>query len=421
MENKLSFQEPLPQISSKIEFKIENNNENNNELNKINTLDNIKKNKLDDEKTQESIVEPVEEMDFDQNKINIRNIKSRGTLNSIIKHEATINPYKVKIPKDKIKEQIIPLEQELFSLLNINYGEEIIYEDFELVSGNQDYYVHLLRTANLNPNKEKPDTIGMGLSSRPQVKFNSPQHCEEYFIEMIYIIVKKIIFSGNYNIKNDYYIGGHSLGGFMVSHYILKYPKGIKKVLLLSAAGITDYHIKGTDIHKEAGSLFGCMLSFFGFCWACKPRLQCCYKWCCCKKLIKSFMETYSVTIDKEYIKKNKDGTNFELNIDRINYLLGQLSKLTLDFPDDIYKCMYYIFTPPPPASVNPVELQLLYDSKLSCIFVYGENDWMDRTGAFRLCQRDRNRFKLYIIRNSGHSFAMENPRELINILQLYF
>ena len=450
MENKLSFQEPLPQISSKIEFKIENNNENNNELNKINTLDNIKKSKLDDEKTQESIVEPVEEMDFDQNKINIRNIKSRGTLNSIIKHEATINPYKVKIPKDKIKEQIIPLEQELFSLLNINYGEEIIYEDFELVSGNQDYYVHLLRTANLNPNKENfllihgflsssthflsvlpfllqrynvfiPDTIGMGLSSRPQVKFNSPQHCEEYFIEMIYIIVKKIIFSGNYNIKNDYYIGGHSLGGFMVSHYILKYPKGIKKVLLLSAAGITDYHIKGTDIHKEAGSLFGCMLSFFGFCWACKPRLQCCYKWCCCKKLIKSFMETYSVTIDKEYIKKNKDGTNFELNIDRINYLLGQLSKLTLDFPDDIYKCMYYIFTPPPPASVNPVELQLLYDSKLSCIFVYGENDWMDRTGAFRLCQRDRNRFKLYIIRNSGHSFAMENPRELINILQLYF
>ena len=59
----------------------------------------------------------------------------------------------------------------------------------------------------------------------------------------------------------------------MVSHDILKYPKGIKKVLLLSAAGITDYHIKGTDIHKEAGSLFGCMMSFLGFCWACKYRL----------------------------------------------------------------------------------------------------------------------------------------------------
>ena len=389
MDNKLLSQDPLPQLSSKIEFKIETNNEKNPELNKINTLDNIHSNKSNYEMTHESVVEPVEEMNFHKKKPSEINIKARGTLNSIIRHEATINPYKVKIPKDKIKAQIIPLEQELFTLMNINYGEEIIYQDLELVSGNQDYYVHLLRSAKLDPNKENfllihgflsssthflsvlpfllqrynvfiPDTIGMGLSSRPQVKFKSPQHCEDYFIEMIYIIVKKIIFSGDYKIKNDYYIGGHSLGGFMVSHYILKYPKGIKKVLLLSAAGITDYHIKGTDIHKEAGSLFGCMMSFLGFCWACKPRLQCCYKWCCCKKLINSFMETYSITIDKEYIKKNKDGTNFELDIDRINYLLGQLSRLTLDFPDDIYKCMYYMFTLPPPASVNPVELQFL-------------------------------------------------------------
>ena len=132
-------------------------------------------------------------------------------------------------------------------------------------------------------------------------------------------------------------------------------------------------------------------------------------------------METYSITIDTEFIKKNKDGSNFIINIDRINYILGQLSKLTLDFPNDIYKCMYYIFTIPPPASINPAELQLLYNCNLSCIFAYGENDWMDRTGAFRLCKKDRNRFKMFIIKNSGHSFAMENPRELINILQTYF
>ena len=45
----------------------------------------------------------------------------------------------------------------------------------------------------------------------------------------------------------------------------------------------------------------------------------------------------------------------------------------------------------------------------------------MDRTGAFRLCQHDSKRFKLYIVRNAGHSFAMENPRELINILETHF
>ena len=455
MDKKIVINGQIPQVTSKTEFNLEkkmnldlNNNEYNNNFQDLNNIDDKK---VTENKSIRPLSEPVEEIKFEKNNNNdLNSLKSRGKLNSLLRHEQTINPYKIKIPKDIIRSQIIPLEKELFSLLNIDYGEEIIYEDFVLVSNNEDYYVHLLRTAKLDPNKENfvlihgflsssthflsvlpfllqrynvfiPDTIGMGLSSRPQVKFKSPEQCENYFIEIIYILIKKIIFSGNYNIKNDYYIGGHSLGGFMVSHFILKYPKGIKKVLLLSAAGITDYHIKGTDIHKEAGKCFGCMMSCLGFCWACKPRIQCCYKCCCCKKLITSFMETYSITIDTEFIKKNKDGSNFIINIDRINYLLGQLSKLTLDFPNDIYKCMYYIFTIPPPASINPAELQLLYNCNLSCIFAYGENDWMDRTGAFRLCKKDRNRFKMFIIKNSGHSFAMENPRELINILQTYF
>ena len=413
----------------------------------------IPQKEISEDNIEETEDEPETEMKFGKkNSINSKNENPTRlmTLNSIIMHEEHISNYRVKTPHLAIRQQIFPLEKQLFSLMNIEYGEEIIYEDFVLVNNNQDYYVHLLRTSNLDPNKDNfllihgflsssthflsilpylltkynvfiPDTIGMGLSSRPQIDFDSPEQCENYFIEIIYIIVKKIFFSNQYNIKKDFYIGGHSLGGFMVSHYILKYPIGIKKVLLLSAAGITDYHIKGTDIHKEAGKLFGCILSFMGCCWACKPRIQCCYKCICCRKFIKTFMETYSVTIDQTYIKNNENGTPFIVDVKKVNYVLGQLSRLTLDFPDDIYQCMYYMFTVPPPASVNPVELKLLNHSRLSCIFVYGENDWMDRTGAFRLCQQDRDRFKLYIVGNAGHSFAMENPKELINILKLYF
>ena len=370
--------------------------------------------------------------------------------NSLNLHEQRVSQCRIKTPRDYLKEKINSLEKELFALMNIEYEKEIIYEDFVLVSNNKDYYVHLLRTANLNPKKENfllihgflsssthflsvlpylllkynvfiPDTIGMGLSSRPQIDFDSPEECESYFIEIIYILVTKIFLSNRYKIKKDFYIGGHSLGGFMVSHYMIKYPIGIKKVLLLSSAGITDYRIKGTNIHKEAGRCFGFLLSLVGCFWACKPRIQCCYKCFCCRKLIKSFMESYSITIDQKYIKKNLDGTPFIVNVNKVNEVLGKLSKLTLDFPDDIYKCIYYLFTLPPPASVNPVELKMLYNSNLSCIFVYGEKDWMDRTGAFRLCQQDRDRFKLYIVNNAGHSFAMENPQGLENILDIYF
>ena len=33
----------------------------------------------------------------------------------------------------------------------------------------------------------------------------------------------------------------------------------------------------------------------------------------------------------------------------------------------------------------------------------------------------DPEKYKVFTIKNTGHSFAMENPKELINILQIYF
>ena len=163
--------------------------------------------------------------------------------------------YKVKNPRKQVKDRIIPLEKELFSLLNMEYGKDLIYEDLLIANDfdrtNNDYYIHLLRSGNLDPNKENfllihgflsssihflaifpyllkkynvfiPDTIGMGLSSRPKIKFTSAQQCEDYFVEVLYIMVKKLFLRGTYNIKKEFYIGGHSLGGFIVSRYILK-------------------------------------------------------------------------------------------------------------------------------------------------------------------------------------------------------
>ena len=161
---------------------------------------------------------------------NSNTIKRLVTINSIIMHEDCINNYKVKAPGHSLKDRIVVLEKELFALMNIEYEKEIIYEDFVLVDNNENYYVHLLRTAELDPNKENfllihgflsssthflsilpylllkynvfiPDTIGMGLSSRPQIEFDSPEHCEEYFIEIIYILVKKIFFQKNIILK----------------------------------------------------------------------------------------------------------------------------------------------------------------------------------------------------------------------------
>ena len=88
--------------------------------------------------------------------------------------------------------------------------------------------MHLLRTANPDPNKENfllihgflsslgilpylvkrynvflPDTIGMGLSARPQIKFTNPIQCEEYFIGVYHLFIKGLFFKENLILKKN--------------------------------------------------------------------------------------------------------------------------------------------------------------------------------------------------------------------------
>ena len=374
---------------------------------------------------------------------------------SILSHERRISQYIIMSPREILKERIIPLEKELFSLMNLEYGIDVITEDILLVNDvdtdNNKYYVHVVRNGILDPNKENflllhgflsswvhflvllpyllkkynvfiPDNIGMGLSSRPKINFISGEQCENYFIEVLYIMVKKIFFSEKYNIKNNFFIAGHSLGGFIVSRYILKYPKGIKKVLLLSPAGITDYRIPGTNILETFGCCLGCIVSFISSClWPCKLRLQNFYRCSCLRNKILQYASSYTFKFNHENIKKNPDGSEFIIDYDKIFHLLKELVHIGLDYPDDIYQCIYYIFTLPPPSVIFPLEGKLYEQCKFDCVILFGKNDWMDRIGSYRLSQADNNRFKVFTINDSGHSFCMENPKEVEKILDEFF
>ena len=156
-------------------------------------------------------------------------------------------------PLDEQRERVFLLEKELYECLNLKWNIDIITEDIPIIDGvHNNYYMHLLRTANPSPNKENfllihgflssnlhflgilpylikrynvfiPDTMGMGLSSRPQIKFTNPIQCENYFIDVYHLFIKSLFFEGRFNIKKEYYICGHSLGGFISSRYLLKY------------------------------------------------------------------------------------------------------------------------------------------------------------------------------------------------------
>ena len=137
--------------------------------------------------------------------------------------------------------------------------------------------------------------------------------------------------------------------------------------------------------------------------------------------MVKKAFGNYIFQIDEDEIKKNKDGTKFEINKKKISEILGKLAIISLEYPDDLNECAFYLFGVPPPAAYNPNERFIMSLNKIETIFVFGKTDWMDKIGAFRLHQFNPDRYKFYTMSYGGHSFALENPKELSLIINEHF
>ena len=58
------------------------------------------------------------------------------------------------MPIEEYKSQVFQIEKELFENLNLKWGINIISEDMPLIDNkNNNYYCHIIRTANPDPNK----------------------------------------------------------------------------------------------------------------------------------------------------------------------------------------------------------------------------------------------------------------------------
>ena len=155
--------------------------------------------------------------------------------------------------------------------------------------------------------------------------------------------------------------------------------------------------------------------------YCCQIKVQNLYRSCCFHNLAKKISATYEFNLDENEIKQNKDGTKFIVNKDKISELLSRLAILSLDYPDDLNDCAFYLFAIPPPAAYNPIEQRLMAFNKINIVFVYGKDDWMDKTGAYRLNKYDQDKYKIFSTSYGGHSFALENPKELSLIISQYF
>ena len=78
------------------------------------------------------------------------------------------------------------------------------------------------------------DIIGMGGSTRWPFNVDTPEEAEDYFLRFLEAWRVAV---GN---LTNFFLSGHSFGGYLAGLYAAKFPLHIKKLLLVSPIGFTD-------------------------------------------------------------------------------------------------------------------------------------------------------------------------------------
>ena len=245
----------------------------------------------------------------------------------------------------------------------------------------------------------------MGSSSRPKFAAKTADEADDYFVDFI---EKWRISVGN---LKDFYLAGHSFGGYICGHYAYRYPQNIKKLLMLSPAGVPyvppDFDVsqlrfkngkKPSKLLKSIGkNVWNKKWSPFGVMRKSGALLG--------KKIIKSYLNKRMGDLPKE-----------EFDI-MLNYM-HQIFMREGSTEYAIFICFQLGMF-----AVNPLEnADRLGNPELNLpiSFFYGDIDWMDQDGGKRVIEKNiyaDSLSRLYIVSNSDHHMYLDNPQEFANLI----
>jgi pimeloyl-ACP methyl ester carboxylesterase len=264
------------------------------------------------------------------------------------------------------------------------------------------HYIKMLKNFYKEFNVYAIDLIGMGFSSRPQPNFQDSKDYINFFIDSIEAFRIKIFKDYSEEDNKEFYLIGHSLGGYLSTNYSIKYPKYIIKLFLLSPVGITDIKNNTEEDNEESNTIKSKFRDIIiSLIWPLKTTLQ---------NLVNNFF----------FKDKIKNGL---LNRYTINQKETELYRdLTFhslaNYPKDLDEAIYYILKLPLPMAIWPLENVIPYKIKdFSIDIIYGSDDWMESNGAKRIYKNQQNkneinnsRINLYYMRSGRHTFNLERP-----------
>ena len=231
------------------------------------------------------------------------------------------------------------------------------------------------------------DLIGMGLSSRPEFTCTSTEETIDYFMESLEQWRKHVELE-------RFHLAGQSFGGYMSGMYALRYPARVKKLILLTPAGVTKSDAK---FDKEA------ILAKQG--WLRRQLTKRVFEVFEGKKTVHEFVDKLGllkVWLLKKFVKgADFIGEQYDLAYAYINGVLK--------LPESTLKSLHYILKFPKAAGCLPLE-ELMCQLKMPCEIYFGENDWMCTKGAYRVVEKGEIDGDIHIIPDAGHRMNFENP-----------
>ena len=78
------------------------------------------------------------------------------------------------------------------------------------------------------------DLLGQGASGRPDYKQMDYEATVDFFIDSLHAWAEKVMLTAS----GEYYLLGHSFGGYIAAEYALRHPEKISKVILMSPIGV---------------------------------------------------------------------------------------------------------------------------------------------------------------------------------------
>jgi cardiolipin-specific phospholipase len=242
------------------------------------------------------------------------------------------------------------------------------------------------------------DLLGMGRSSRPDVYFETRDQAEVFFSKSIEEFCVAVGL-------DDFYIAGHSFGGYVSGAYLIKHPERVRGICFISPAGMSAEPEKLPECESRDNWFTRMARRTINFLWKSNVTPTDFIRYA--GPLSTRLMQIY--TSSRFNALPDYEIEALETYLEQINLVRG---------------CGEYalsvLLEPGGGWSVVPMWKRLQHLT-IPMGFLYGDADWVPSLGAHELSRIYRGLLYISYVSNSSHQIHFDNPEELATKMLFFF